>query len=171
VLHQSPNAAARRSPFCQLRISPSFVAVRSEIRTESEERERGRSYRGNLSRLTLETQIRAAALSPRGAWYNGRRGTCAPVRARAKANFATAVAGSIVSFPGFLAARQSILRNLIARVPIADKYYSGCRTRTRNRVCVVAGEMRALRLHGIVSSWRLIASALCPLRPPDFPCP
>jgi len=77
--------------------------------------------------------------------------------------------GQLSRFP--VAARQSILRNLIARVPIADKYYSGCRTRTRNRACVVAAKMRELRLPGIVSSWRLIAPALCVLAPPDFPCP
>jgi len=124
----------RRGVLPFARISPSFVAVRSEIRTESEERERGRSYRGNLSRLTLETQIRLRREEPDTMDDEERSFAEREQTSRPRSP------GQLSRFP--VAARQSILRKLIARVPIADKYYSGCRTRTRNRVCAVADKMR-----------------------------
>lgn len=132
-----------------------------------------RSYHGNLSRLTLETQIRSIPA--------GRRKRIRPIQwARNVCPFARREQTLRPRRPGqlsrFLASRQSILRNLIARVPITDKYCPGCRTRLVIR-CVSSREnekfdraacpieiinlARSVRVYSATTSTLDISKALC----------
>lgn len=134
ITNAAPNFSRRRP-----QISSPFVAVRSEIRTEFEERERGAVLTGNLSRLTL-SKLKYVSR------YHDRRGgpsadtigggTCARSRG-GRANFAAAsTAGSIVSFPH--RSPVDIAELDCASSDLADKYYPECQPRSVITCHVVA---------------------------------